>query len=134
MLSPSFALAFRSLFIISYSVAFVKHFFDFFFRSLPLSGGDSLFILPHSSAFVNTFFSWFDIFFSLPANLAVEPSPLGRFSHRYSLAFRRVLTGQLKYNTTPFCLCQHLFLKNSPFFDFLFSCSFVLMNPFFMKP
>ena len=57
MLSPLFALAFRSLFIISYSVAFVKHFFDFFFRSLPLSGGDSLFILPHLSVFVNTFFA-----------------------------------------------------------------------------
>ena len=48
-------------------------------------------------------------------------------------AFRRVLIGQLKYNTTLFRLCQHLFLKNSLFFDFLFSCSFVLINPFFMK-
>ncbi|HJC71520.1 MAG TPA: hypothetical protein H9698_01835, partial [Candidatus Ruthenibacterium merdavium] len=71
-----------SLFIISYSVAFVKHFFDFFFRSLPLIGGDSLFILPHLQTFVNTFFRGSDIFFSLPANLAVEPSPLSRFSHR----------------------------------------------------
>ena len=118
MLSPSFALAFRSLFIISYSVAFVKHFFDFFFRSLLLSGGDSLFILPHLSAFVNTFFRGSDIFFSLPAALAVEPSPLGRFSHRCFSAFRCVLTGQLVYNTTLFLHCQHLFLKKFSFFCF----------------
>ena len=129
MLSPSFALAFRSLFIISYSVAFVKHFFDFFFRSLPLSGGDSLFILPHLSAFVNTFFRGSDIFFSLPAALAVEPSPLGRFSHRCFSAFCRVFTGQLVYNTTLLSHCQHLFLKKFNFFCFSsFSAFYRLSN------
>ena len=128
MLSPSFALAFRSLFIISYSAAFVKHFFDFFFRSLPLSGGDSLFILPHLSAFVNTFFRGSDIFLSLPAAPAVEPSPLGRFSHRCFSAFRRVLTGQLVYNTTLFSRCQHLFLKNFSFFWFSFLSAFYCLS------
>ena len=132
MLSPSFALAFRSLFIISYSVAFVKHFFDFFFRSLPLSGGDSLFILPHLSAFVNTFFRGSDIFSSLPAALAVELSPLGRFSHRCFSAFCRVLTGQLIYNTTLSSYCQHLFLKKFNFFCSSSFSVFYRLFPFFL--
>ena len=75
------------------------------------------------------FFRGSDIFFSLPAELAVEPSPLGRFSHRCFSAFRRVLTGQLVYNTTLFLHCQHLFLKKFNFFCFSFKT--LLPCPYF---
>ena len=125
MLSPSFALAFRSLFIISYSVAFVKHFFDFFFRSLSLSGGDSLFILPHLSAFVNTFFVVQIFSFRFPLR-----SPWNRHLSAVSLtaAFQRsaVSSPDSLYIIPRFSPNVNTFFqKNSTFSVFLLKHSFL---------